>query len=439
MTNKLLAAAALCCAMMAFNACTNDDNPVVKNDGISTNTIALYDDLGITELMTDELAHGNYVITETVLIYDQAGQLALKLDRESTTLSPLTIENTGLADGDYTIVALQTARTKDGETAWDLNDADKLSTVNITSKDTPLDFASAIGCATANATIKDGIVNASLTPRPLGSIVEVTVDNLTADKGYAEVSLSGAHSQYNHGCYLNPALADDERWIKMETPNTYDFICYLNPENPTGKFFTLSHGDAVRLYLDGYYEEGGSFMLVYDKVKLNVGDYAVYYFDLDRDTWQPPFFGNYADFTAWKADRDAGILAVDPCLDWGCNIDKVQQHVQAKQWWFDGNDKLELWEGLGWHKWYYVANYLTEQYLFATEDGQDLCRVLSICHDSTVPVEVPIISLQKQGYTLLGSENNTHYFMSPDEKTRARVNLWGDGRWEIEYYANDIE
>ena len=100
---------------------------------------------------------------------------------------------------------------------------------------------------------------------------------------------------------------------------------------------------------------------------------------------------------------------------------------------------LKLWEGLGWHKWYYVANYLTEQYLFATEDGQDLCRVLSICHDSTVPVEVPIISLQKQGYTLLGSENNTHYFMSPDEKTRARVNLWGDGRWEIDYYANDIE
>ena len=74
-------------------------------------------------------------------------------------------------------------------------------------------------------------------------------------------------------------------------------------------------------------------------------------------------------------NTESEILNFDPLLQWGCSIADVEQHMQQKEWWTDGNDKLEYWEDpyQCWHRWYFVDKaelVLTEQYLFETKDGQ---------------------------------------------------------------------
>ena len=91
-------------------------------------------------------------------------------------------------------------------------------------------------------------------------------------------------------------------------------------------------------------------------------------------------------------NTESEILNFDPLLQWGCSIADVEQHMQQKEWWADGNDKLEYWEDpyQCWHKWYFVDKaelILTEQYLFETKDGQNLRYVVSMCWNDTVPAE----------------------------------------------------
>ena len=105
-------------------------------------------------------------------------------------------------------------------------------------------------------------------------------------------------------------------------------------------------------------------------------------------------------------DPEAEILAFDPLLQWGCGIADVEQHMQNKEWWQDGNNQLEYWADPfeSWHKWYYVdsADMLTEQYLFETEEGQNLRYAISICWNNTVPAEKFVSTLVHQGFHATG-------------------------------------
>ena len=96
-------------------------------------------------------------------------------------------------------------------------------------------------------------------------------------------------------------------------------------------------------------------------------------------------------------ELNAKLLTMDPCLNWGCNLAEVQQHMQAKSWWKNGNDSLELWSDLGWHKWYYVAENITEQYLFETEDGKNLQYAECYCRDANIPYSQGKLLLEKWG------------------------------------------
>ena len=50
----------------------NDANPAMPGgqDVITVNTASLYEKLGIAEQMTDQLAAGEYTLTDTIIIYD---------------------------------------------------------------------------------------------------------------------------------------------------------------------------------------------------------------------------------------------------------------------------------------------------------------------------------------------------------------------------------
>ena len=442
--NKLVAAT-LCCMITAFTACTIDDNPVVPTSGqamITVNTAALYNELNITDLMPQTLNDGRNTIVDTVLIYNQAGNLLKKLGAETKTLQPLTIEAGDLPNGTYTLLAWQTTRDKDGKIAWFLSDEEQLSTVNLYTIYDVFLYTRALGAASATITIEGGNTEINLSPKPLGSIIELRVDNLTEDKGYTGVTLIGPNSQYVIGCRLDPSLSEEDRWIMEREHDWFETVGKFNAGTDSQKFFTLTHGNKVWFDLYGVKEDGSSEWLLDGGYHLGTGENAIFYFDMNCLRYQPTFFGTYEDFAVWKADRDAGILVVDPCLDWGCSIDDVVQHILTKQWWNFGNDKLELWEGLGWHNWYFIAYLLTEHYLFETEDGQNLKLALSICHDPTVPLDVANNSLLKQGYIYSGKiafpgQEPYDIFFSPDGQTEIQTMLYNDGRWQISYQPTD--
>lgn len=444
MKTKVMAAAALCCMMTAFTACTNDDNPVVPSSGdalITVNTSALYDELNIAELMPQWLNSGKITIIDSVLIYDEAGDLMMKLGAEASALQPQTFEAGNLSNGIYTLVAWQTARQDNGKVPWLLSGEEKLSTVSLSATYSGIPYPFALGYASTTVTVEGGNLETTVSPKSLGSIIELRVDNFTEDKGYSEVYLSGGNSQYVVGCRLDPSLTGENRWIMESKPSWNELVGRLKVGTGSEKFFTLSHGNKVWFDLYGVKDKFHDWLLD-GGYNLGTGENVIYYFDMSRLRYQPTFFGTYEDFAVWKADRDNGLLVVDPYLNWGGSFADVDAYVTAKQWWLDGNNSFELWEGLGWHRWYYVANLLTEQYLFETEDGQNLRVVLSICHDSTVPIDLANQSLLKQGYEYKGKfvypgNEPCDIFFSADGQTEVQTILWPDGRWEIFYQPTD--
>jgi hypothetical protein len=144
-------------------------------------------------------------------------------------------------------------------------------------------------------------------------------------------------------------------------------------------------------------------------------------------------------FTACTANDDnptpeVEVLNFNPLLQWGCSIADVEQHIKSKEWWQDGNDKFEYWEDpfQSWHKWYWVdaENAITEQYLFETEDGQNLRYAFCICWNETVPAQKFINTLIRHGF------HPTGVMVEFDGETCERY-LSADGETEALYYIDE--
>lgn len=439
-TGRLTAAITIC-LIMAVNMLTscNDENKAnVGNPAVvNVDPAALYQELGIKEEMEWQLTSGNHVVIDTVLFYNESGQLISKFGIESTSLSKQAIDVKGLPDGTYTVVLWQAARNTIHSNNWIMKNEQNLSTATLEDLDAPMSFALAAGYASAKATVKKGAVNTTLTPKAIGSVVEVIVDSLES-LGLAQISLWGTNFGYTTGIYLNPELSIDDRWSVDPDSIPSSRVGKLLEQNNSGKFFTLYH-DTVYFELCAYDDEDEQFItFVYQP--LAVGSHSVFYHNLARRGWQPPFLGTEEAFTTWKTDRDANIPVNDPLLKWGCNYDEVKKHKKEK-WWNDGNFELEYWEDpfQCWHRWYYVSEGgLTEQYLFETEDGKNLRYAECYCWDKSAPAELCDNLLRHQGFQSTGAilkhEDDTfEQFISADGTTEAFRSFDSDGHWFIIY------
>ena len=414
--------AVLCCMMMSFAACKKE-NPD-ELDTITVNTAAIYEELGIEDEMSQALVDSVCTITDTLLIYDQSGQLVMKLGATSNELQPLTLNAEGLADGTYTLVLWQAGNL--GEATWLLSDEENLSTVKLTAPATPMDFSLAAGCVSTTVMVKKGIVGANLTPKAIGSVIDMQIDELSPTSSFSTFSLYDVQSQHYIGIYLNPALGVDDRWITEPLNETRNSVCTVEKETPNGKFFTLSHGEDMEFQLWGIRNQHEDSLSMMNHKTFGAGENLVCYLNTSRYYWQPPFLGSTEAFYAWKADRDAGHIVTEPYLNWGASIAEVQQHMNAKNWWTDGNLEIDFWEEPyhSWHKWYFVAPYLTEQYLYETQDGQNLSFVLCYCWCPSIPAETRDELLLRLGFQNTGEtvefDGYTYdHFLSADGVTEA--------------------
>lgn len=442
---KLTAFSSLLLLVAAVTSCAIDnfDNPVnVDQDKrcITFNTGSLYEELGIQESMSGKvLPTGNYVITDSVLIYDQEGALVTKLGVESNTLEKKELELADLPLGTYTLILWQTAyKTTTGLKAWKVEGEESLSSVNIYTPYNCFAYVWAVGYAAATATLDDRSQTIEMTPKALGCIMDVTIENYTEDLGFIDVAMVGGR-EYK-GVYLNPSRQED-RWISQEGYADVPFRIYPEAEGK-GKFFTLGHGEDLTLGLRGDKEGGFDNLGECPHKTLVAGENYTFYLDIARRNWQPPFLGSAEDFTAWKADRDAGLLVIDPCINWGCNVGDVEAYVHQKQWWKDGSTNLVA-NSNGWTRYFWVANSFNEQYLFETEDGQGLKYVVCQNYDPAVPIEMANYLISQQGYVYSGkilfpgAKTAYDIYFSADNETEIFVAPLSNGLWLIAYQPTD--
>lgn len=259
----------------------NEDIPY-SSGVIALKTASLYDGLGITGPMTEALAKGDNIIVGDILIYDKEGRMVYGKELETTVLSPLLIEVNDLENGEYTVVAIQTACTRSRAVDWEIKDEEDLRTVALMALDESAhDFAAAVGYAAATLTLKGGIFELELSPEPMGSVVDIQIDHLTAESGYSFMTLGYDPTYFYAGFYLDPARSDDDRWVVLREPYRYSLILgFASPDEPAGKYFTLCHGDSVPLSLTGFSSEAGK-EVASGNYSLPVGGYFFYYLDLN--------------------------------------------------------------------------------------------------------------------------------------------------------------
>ena len=436
---------------LAFNACTVNDNPATPENTsgravITFNTAAIYEEMGIVERIERNFSN-NLSISDSVLIYDQNGHLVKKLGTVTRDLEPQTIVADDLPNGTYTLVAWQNGYFDDGTSVakpYVLADEDELATVKLLQTEWGIPYVFANGIAHATVVVDGNTLETTVTPKFVGSLVNLKSEDDFQDYGYDEIGVYRL-DQTCRGFYLDPARTGDDRWIMEYVENMAYPIAFLVQDEMEYLHYTLEHGDDMLLSVVAWRSSGDvdvpDVIVGLSHHKLQDASNMVYYFDLSRFSFQPPFFGPADELPAWKADRDTGLLVNDPYLKWGCNLDEVEQHKKAKQFWADAIFQPEFWEGKGWHWWYWVAPALTEQYIFETEDCQNLISALSICHDENVPVDIFFKSLQLQGYTYLGklydveSESYDDMFLSADGQTEVKVSENDYGGWVIDYCA----
>ena len=439
---------------LAFNACSVNDNPATPGNlsgraVITVNTAAMYEEAGLVGLMEGNLS-GFINITDTVLIYDKNGHLVKKVGTVTKSLEPLTIVADDLPNGTYTFVTWQTGYSSDGamKIPYVLADEEELATVKLVPIRNILIYANANGFASTTVTVNGNSFEATLTPKLVGRFVNLKSEKAPDEYSFDEIVIY-RRDQACRGIYLDPSRSADDRWITEPVGNGRSpLLGYLENAVTEFLFYTIEQGDDMELFV-------GTWTLVGDDWesneivppghhKLQDGRRLVYYLDVDRVSYQPPFFGLEDQLPAWKADRDAGILVNDPYLRWGGNLAEVEAQKQTKQYWFGGSDQLEFWEGFGWYDSYNIANNFTEFYLFETADGQNLITVYCIYNRDDLSVDVFNKSLQLQGYTYLGklhypnTEDYYDMFLSADEQTEV-VGFGDTNSWVLLYYPFDPE
>ena len=395
-------------------------------------------------MRTSVSADGDFAIIDSLLVYDSGGVLVKKMGVESSTFEKKELSLSGLPAGTYTLILWQSAyRKSDGLTAWKVVSEDYLSSVSIPITSAIFRYEWSLGYVTTTVKLNQKSGALEMTPKSLGCIMDVTIENFTDDLGYTRVAMVAAPNR--RGVFLSPYFPDNYRWVNDNNYINVPFKVYPQ-DGGKGKFFTFVTGEDIKMDLRG--DKEGDYDTLSTFLHQNVvagGNYIVY-FDMDRSGWQPPFFGPAEKFAAWKAKCDEGLLAFDPYINWGSNISDVKEYMSQRQWSLQIGDELEF-NGKLWNSEYKVANSLREQYFFNTEDGQDLRSVGCWNDNPEIPVERAEELVLKQGYVYVGKlqypgdPGAYKMYYSPDNTTEVVIITIDSDEWVIVYrpYSPELD
>ena len=433
----LRAILALVCVVALACSCKKDEP--VRQTTVTINKTSLYDELGITDLMKEEaIGKDDMFIVDSLLIYNEEGSLVTLFGENSDNMNPWTLDIPDLPDGRYTFVAWQTANNNLEHSkgpCWTMQDKDLLSKASITTPYAIYNYPFALGYAAAEVAVHDGKIDVELSPRSMGCIIEVWADHFTEESGPAKMILETTYKERCYGIRLDPALGEADRWVyNLEAYGGYGEV---KVEKNRAKSFTLMHGEGLSLDFWSSEKDGKNYWygtLPNRTIRLN--GYYIGYVDMDR-WWQQPFFGTPEEFAKWKADRDAGILVLDPFVKWGCTMGEIDQYVKTLDRYYEFVEPVLQSNG-SWMISYQFDGVMEMQYFFDTEDCQNMFEICCFFWSEDLPVEMIKNTLVHQGYIYKGviafpDKEQGDFFLSSDGKTQVGLYPYEDGTWDIIY------
>lgn len=441
---------ALAIAAVTIVACANNDlNPITPDGGkavVTVKTAALYEQLGITDEMNEFLADvGNYIYT-TVLFYDQQGSLKGKFTGQTHSLKPLEVPISGLADGTYTLLAVQTGAK--GEPQWTLTNEGSLNDVEMTIPDpTLLPPYMSLGTATQTVAVKDGAIQAEVSAEALGAIIEAQAKGLTKEDNVSRLMLT--NWIVLNGIYLGPNRTGSDRLDVADYDGRVLNIlgdkdgAVIEGDVSWKNFSLYCVDDDVLLTLIQYkpdsdeiiqWGQGGT--------TLKPGGRYVIFMDNDGNQLKQLYCGTYEGLDAWLKKRAENPYALNPCLKFGASVEEVRQHVAANEVsWVDYGisyyDEMNLWVDD------YAIGANSISYLYDSEDGKSMKGVIYI-HDGSVSYEVMQHELEKMGYTYKGIIKYPMYpdvkflmYLSEDGETEVQIVLNSAHTWQVSFQPTD--
>ena len=345
---KILTMMAVAIVALTFSACSDDenstDNQVSGKAVITVNTAALYSELKAEEEIANDLTIDSCFIESTVLIYNASGNLVEQLSEETRQLGTMTFETGDVPNGTYTLVAIQRLNYH-GYVLWKLVDTEKLSTVCINYGDVRYPVPqNALGIESKTVTVAGKTIEATLTPKAAGSVIDFIADGLKESDDIASFRMYA--KPLISGLYLNPALSASARCY-CANDSTYLNLFRISTEGAVPgtlrqRFFTLNSGSDNEFALDCYDSEGkGGNVTIYNP-KFTAGRETIIYYDFNdwNLNWQ---FCDYAEeFDKWMKEKAEAPLVIDPCLDWGCSLDDVNRHMTTYRGWYSNLTKGNL-------------------------------------------------------------------------------------------------
>ena len=412
---------------LALAACGKD--PVPNETAFTIDTDAMYEELGITQDVKARLASGNYVLMDSLLVYDVQGSLVSRQGIESKQLGPVPVTVPELDNGTYSFVVFQTCRESGGKPGWDTFNAHQLSSLLIKQTENGMDYIGALGTACETVTVKDGIMQFSFAPQAAGCILEGRLDGYTRQNYFPglgqdlpKIKLSGKRMLIG----LYPGRQDDSRWVFSSL--SQETIGYLGEENPQRKFFVLANDNLMTVSLQAtnflnytYYE---------DSVTPTRGGTYVCYYEFASNSFCNSYLGAAKDLDNFLAEKAMKFCALDPYLEWGTpysSAEEINAYVASRPYFPCGPGLSGSYRTLGGLVGkalkYELMPGLEEYYYF---DSEDLLIEVEYEYDGTVPIRQVKSGLQALGYQYLGwfplydySVVSVH--LSPSGKTQCMV------------------
>ena len=151
--------------------------------------------------------------------------------------------------------------------------------------------------------------------------------------------------------------------------------------------------------------------------------------DLERYGYIPPFCGTADSLANWLEERNGEPIVLDPYLDWGCDFEDVDQYMNGHQWIWPRTDCL-FQVGNYWEYAYWTAAKFQQEYLFETEDGQNLRMIFVGYFGDDLSIDTFNDLLLKQGYIYNGIYENPLFPV-------ADIFFSADGKDEVQTYVQD--
>ena len=308
--------------MLALVACNRDPVPA-DHAAWGIETAAMYEQLGIVDEVMTGLASGDYLLVDSLLVYDGQGHLIARQGVQSDALGRVSMTIPDLTDGTYSFVLFQACSQAGKPGIWTAVDAGQLATLQIHGPDVCVDGIQALGVAKENVTIREGVMGTALTPRAAGSIVDFQVDNYAREKlggGYKKLPSIWLHGSDSIAGFF----PDSGRYRTL--PGQKKAIGSLEDGQAHRKFFLLTDGSEMTLSVQSDYD----FVYFEDTISLSPGSRAVCYYSFAPKTFFYACLGTPETVEAFKAGHTEEDCTLYPCLQWGASRDEVDHYVKNR-------------------------------------------------------------------------------------------------------------